>query len=153
MDASSVTFVESTAARVKAEDRRQLRIIADLKRRPDSKLCLAMICMRLVLSHGKGNIFTLAKNAGTSVYQIERFYARNLPSSAELVRNLQLWGRVKLTNVVFNLYVDDGLLERDYPDSTFLRPYHYHRYFYTDLAAINPIINSGVACHASCSQA
>ena len=37
------------------------------------------ICMRIVLSHGKVNIFNLAKNAGTSVDQIERFYARNLP--------------------------------------------------------------------------
>jgi len=38
------------------------------------------------------NIFNLAKNAGTSVDQIERFYARNLPLSAELVRNLQSFG-------------------------------------------------------------
>lgn len=50
------------------------------------------ICMRLVLSHGKVNIFNLAKNAGTSVDQIERFYARNLPLSAELARNLQSFG-------------------------------------------------------------
>ena len=50
------------------------------------------ICMRLTLSKGKVNIYTLAKNAGTSVNQIERFYARNLPLSAELVRNLQSFG-------------------------------------------------------------
>jgi hypothetical protein len=50
------------------------------------------ICMRLVLSEGKVNIYTLAKNAGTSVEQIERFYARNLPISAELVKNLQSYG-------------------------------------------------------------
>jgi hypothetical protein len=50
------------------------------------------ICMRLVLSEGKVNIFNLAKNAGTSVDQIERFYARNLPLSAELARNLQSFG-------------------------------------------------------------
>jgi hypothetical protein len=50
------------------------------------------ICMRLVLSGGKVNIFNLAKNAGTSVEQIERFYARNLPLSAELARNLQSFG-------------------------------------------------------------
>jgi hypothetical protein len=43
-------------------------------------------------SEGKVNIFTLAKNAGTSVSQIERFYARNLPISAELVKNLQSYG-------------------------------------------------------------
>lgn len=46
------------------------------------------ICMRLVLSGGKVNIYNLAKTAGTSVEQIERFYARNLPMSAELARNL-----------------------------------------------------------------
>ena len=48
--------------------------------------------MRLVLSEGKDNIFNLAKNAGTSVEQIERFYARNLPLSAEMARNLQSFG-------------------------------------------------------------
>jgi hypothetical protein len=46
------------------------------------------ICMRLVLSGGKVNIYTLAKNAGTSVDQIERFYAGRLPLSKELVKNL-----------------------------------------------------------------
>jgi hypothetical protein len=50
------------------------------------------ICMRLVLSEGKVNIFNLARNAGTSVDQIERFYARNLPQSAEMARNLQSFG-------------------------------------------------------------
>ncbi|MGH2478046.1 MAG: hypothetical protein ACRED7_12360 [Stellaceae bacterium] len=50
------------------------------------------ICMRLILSEGKVNIFNLAKNAGTSVDQIERFYARNLPLSAEMARNLQSFG-------------------------------------------------------------
>ena len=38
------------------------------------------------------NIFNLAKNAGTSVNQIERFYARNLPLSAEMAKNLQSFG-------------------------------------------------------------
>lgn len=47
------------------------------------------ICMRLILSHGQVNIFNLAKNAGTSVEQIERFYARNLPLSREMAINLQ----------------------------------------------------------------
>ncbi len=46
------------------------------------------ICMRIILSEGQINIFNLAKNAGTSVDQIERFYARNLPLSAEMARNL-----------------------------------------------------------------
>ena len=50
------------------------------------------ICMRLIKSEGKINIFNLAKTAGTSVEQIERFYARNLPLSAEMARNLQTFG-------------------------------------------------------------
>ena len=50
------------------------------------------ICMRIILSEGKVNIFNLAKNAGTSVDQIERFYARNLPLSKEMARNLQSFG-------------------------------------------------------------
>lgn len=50
------------------------------------------ICMRLVISKGKVNIYTLAKNAGTSVSQIERFYAKALPISIDLVRNLQSFG-------------------------------------------------------------
>ena len=50
------------------------------------------ICMRIILSEGRVNIFNLAKNAGTSVEQIERFYARNLPLSAELAKNLHVVG-------------------------------------------------------------
>ena len=50
------------------------------------------IRMRIILSQGKVNIFNLAKNAGTSVNQIERFYARNLPLSPELPKNLQSFG-------------------------------------------------------------
>jgi hypothetical protein len=48
--------------------------------------------MRLIKSEGKVNIFNLAKVAGTSVEQIERFYARHLPLSAEMARNLQTFG-------------------------------------------------------------
>jgi hypothetical protein len=50
------------------------------------------ICMRIILSHGKVNIFNLAKNAATSVDQIERFYARHLPLSREMAINLQSFG-------------------------------------------------------------
>src|SRR5207302_1433105 len=50
------------------------------------------ICMRIILSEGQVNIFNLAKNAGTSVDQIERFYARNMPLSKEMARNLQSFG-------------------------------------------------------------
>ena len=50
------------------------------------------ICMRIIKSEGKVNILNLAKTAGTSVEQIERFYARNLPMNAEMARNLQTFG-------------------------------------------------------------
>ena len=50
------------------------------------------ICMRIILSEGKVNIFNLAKNAGNGVDQIERFYARNLPLSREMALNLQSFG-------------------------------------------------------------
>jgi hypothetical protein len=50
------------------------------------------ICMRIINSEGKVNIFNLAKNAGTSVDQIERFYARFLPLSKEMARNLHSFG-------------------------------------------------------------
>jgi hypothetical protein len=51
------------------------------------------ICMRIILGGGNVDIYTLAKNAGTSVDQIERFYAKHLPISAELARNLQHFER------------------------------------------------------------
>jgi hypothetical protein len=46
--------------------------------------------MRIVRSDAQVNVFALARNAGTSVDQIERFYAARLPLSREVVRNLQL---------------------------------------------------------------
>ena len=50
------------------------------------------ICMRVVLSEGQVNIYNLAKNAGTSVDQIERFYAKHLPQSAAMAKNLHSFG-------------------------------------------------------------
>ena len=44
---------------------------------------------RLIKSKGKVNIFNLAKNAGTSVEQLERFYLKNLEMKDELIKNLQ----------------------------------------------------------------
>jgi hypothetical protein len=43
------------------------------------------ICMRLVNSEAEVNVYNLAKNAGTSVEQIERFYAKNLPRLRNLL--------------------------------------------------------------------
>ena len=44
---------------------------------------------RLTNSRGKVNIFSLAKNAGTSVEQLERFYLKNIELNNELIENLQ----------------------------------------------------------------
>ena len=49
-------------------------------------------CAGLLQASGKVNIFNLAKNAGTSVEQIERFYAKHLPLSREMAKNLQSFG-------------------------------------------------------------
>jgi hypothetical protein len=72
---------------------------ADLIVDPDTQKPFALyslrhtaICMRIVNSQGNVNIFNLARNAGTSVDQIERFYTRYLPVSNELARNLQSFG-------------------------------------------------------------
>ena len=45
--------------------------------------------MGIILIHGQVNIFNLAMNADTSDNQIERFYARRLPLSPEMAKNLQ----------------------------------------------------------------
>jgi len=56
------------------------------------------LCMRLVLSEGQINIFSLAKNAGTSVEMLSQFYLKNLPNTPEIARNLQSIGPRKLHN-------------------------------------------------------
>lgn len=47
---------------------------------------------RLRGSKGKVNLYTLAKNAGTSVDQLERFYLKNMAPTKELIENLQTRG-------------------------------------------------------------
>jgi len=48
--------------------------------------------MRIFLTHGQVYIFNLFKNAGTSVNQNEQFYARHLPLSREIAKNLKSFG-------------------------------------------------------------
>lgn len=63
-------------------------MLTDLRPVPfRDKAAELQFCMRIILSQGKVNIFNLAKNAGTSVNQIENFYARNLPLSPELQKS------------------------------------------------------------------
>jgi site-specific recombinase XerD len=47
---------------------------------------------RLRKSKGKVNIYTLAKVAGTSVEQLERFYLKNMEFGDEIAENLQSFG-------------------------------------------------------------
>jgi hypothetical protein len=56
------------------------------------------ICMRIILSEEQVNIFNLAKNAGTSVDQIERFYARNSHSPRKWRSTCRVFG-VKMLDV------------------------------------------------------
>lgn len=85
-----------TAGKVIQRQFKELMSLEKLDRDPITNLKHSLyslrhtaICMRILLSGGKVNIFNLAKTAGTSVDQIERFYARNLPLNAEMARNLQ----------------------------------------------------------------
>ena len=89
----------ATASRIVQRQFNQLMDDTNLKFDPTTGMersvyCLrhTAICMRIILSHGKVNIFNLAKNAGTSVEQIERFYAKRLPLSKEMAKNLQSFG-------------------------------------------------------------
>ena len=89
----------STASRIIQRQFKRLLELAKLETDPFTgqkhslySLRHTAICMRIILSKGEVNIFNLAKNAGTSVDQIERFYARNLPLSGELAKNLQSFG-------------------------------------------------------------
>ena len=89
----------ATASRIFQRQFNQLMDESGLKHDPvteteRSVYCLrhTAICMRIILSHGKVDIFNLAKNAGTSVEQIERFYAKHLPLSREMAKNLQSFG-------------------------------------------------------------
>ena len=88
-----------TASKIVQRQFREVMKRAGVKDDPEAKIKYTIyslrhtaICMRLILSHGQVNIFNLAKNAGTSVEQIERFYAKSLPLSREMAINLQKFG-------------------------------------------------------------
>jgi integrase len=71
---------------------KRFKFSGDQKHTPYS-LRHTAICMRLVLSKFETNIFTLARAAGTSVDMIENFYAKYLPPTPEMARNLQSFGK------------------------------------------------------------
>lgn len=62
---------------------------ADNRQRSLYSLRHTAITLRLIQSEGKVNLLNLARNARTSVAQIERFYAAQLPMTPEMVGNLQ----------------------------------------------------------------
>lgn len=64
--------------------------------------------MRIILGGGNVDIYTLAKNAGTSVEQIERFYAKHLPISPELARNLHHFEKQQIAEIEEENEEDDG---------------------------------------------
>lgn len=89
----------TTAGRIAARQFKEVMDKAGIKSDPRTgekyslySLRHTAICMRLINSQGKVNIYSLAKNAGTSVDQIERFYARHLPLTGDLVKNLHSFG-------------------------------------------------------------
>ena len=45
-----------------------------------------------IKSKGKINVYLFARNAGTSVEQLERFYLKHLDTNDEIVKNLQSFG-------------------------------------------------------------
>ena len=45
--------------------------------------------IRLIKSKGKINVYLFARNAGTSVEQLERFYLKHLDTNDVIVKNLQ----------------------------------------------------------------
>jgi hypothetical protein len=51
------------------------------------------LCMRLVLSQGDVNPYWLAKNAGTSVEMLQKFYLSTLPNTPQMARNIQSFGK------------------------------------------------------------
>ena len=69
-----------------------LKMTSDGQRRSLYALRHYALQTRLIKSKGKVNIFVLAKNAGTSVNQLERFYLRHLDPNDDIVKNLQTFG-------------------------------------------------------------
>ncbi len=71
-------------------ERANLKYTKDGQKRSLYSMRHYAIGRRLRTSEGKVNIYSLAKNSGTSVAMLERFYLKHLPSSPEIVRNLQI---------------------------------------------------------------
>ena len=73
-------------------ERSDLKLVSDGTTRSLYSLRHYSLQTRLRKSKGKVNIYTLAKVAGTSVEQLERFYLKNMEFGDEIVENLQSFG-------------------------------------------------------------
>ena len=73
-------------------DKADLKIDANDKRRSLYSLRHYAFQTRLTKSKGRVNIYNLAKNGGTSVSQLERFYLKHAGLSAAEIANLQSFG-------------------------------------------------------------
>ena len=71
-------------------ERSGLKVTPDGTKRSPYALRHYALQTRLRKSGGKVNIFTLARVAGTSVEQLERFYLKNMEFNDELAENFQL---------------------------------------------------------------
>lgn len=86
----------NTALRIIMRQFNHLLEVSGMKTDPYTKQPFSMyslrhtaLCMRLVLSGGKVNLYALARNAGTSVEMLEKHYLKHLPNSDILARNIQ----------------------------------------------------------------
>ena len=73
-------------------ERSELKMTPDGTLRSPYALRHYSLQTRLRKSKGKVNIYTLAKVAGTSVEQLERFYLKNMEFGDEIAENLQSFG-------------------------------------------------------------
>jgi hypothetical protein len=72
-------------------ERAGLKSINDKRKHTVYSLRHTAITMRLIESRGKVNLLNLARNARTSVAQIERFYTAKMPMTGGMVENLQTY--------------------------------------------------------------
>ena len=105
--------------------------------------------MQIISSHGRVNIFNLAKNAGTSVEQIEQFCATNLPLSetGEEPAEFSLPVKLLLTN-----YHRERLVRLDPIDPVTLLP-RWNRNRQCRLTVVHAVATEKVATSRSFEEA
>jgi integrase len=87
-DYTNRTTAIDTARRIFNHILAKANLVDDEKKLSPYSLRHYALQSRLRSSNGKVNIYTLAKNAGTSVDQLERFYLKNMAPTKEMIENL-----------------------------------------------------------------